>query len=415
MNIFEIVIINIILIMFPIFCYLFYNACFKDINEKINSLVLSLALFTSFYLDIRFAPSLPLVSFNIVLLIGYLKNKKVTALILSLLFISYYTYYFHLNVYLLIFEYAIYYLLFLLMRGRKWDKLLKINIFIFIKGTVFSFIMFHLFNKDAFFIYNFIDILLTLVMFYLISNLSLLILDKCENIMSLNNSLKELEKEKTLKESLFKITHEIKNPLAVIKGYLDMIDFDNPEKLKKHLPIIKSEVNRTLTLMDDFLDYTKIKINKDIIDIYMLLEEVIKVIKQLVNYHDVILEVNIPDDELFLLADYERLKQVLINILKNAVEAKDTTKVMKIVLEAKATDGEVIIEIWDNGVGMDAETLKNCGQMFYSTKKKGTGLGISLSKEIIRLHEGTIKYESVKGSYTKVIITLPIDKQLKTA
>lgn len=415
MSFIETVIINMILIMFPIFCYLFYNAYFKNINQKTSNLVLSIALFTSFYLDIKFCPRLPIISFNILLLISYLKNKKITAMMLSLLFIGYYNYYFHFNVYYLIIEYVTYYCLFLLMKKKACDKLVMINIFIFCKGIIFSFIMFHLLNKGDFWIYNFIDILLTLIMFYLISNLALIILDKCENIMNLNNSLKELEKEKTLKESLFKITHEIKNPIAVVKGYLDMININNPKKLEQYLPIIKSEINRTLTLMDDFLDYTKIKINKDIVDIYMLLEEVIKVIKQLVNYHDIILETNIPDEELFILADYERLKQVMINILKNAVEAKDSNKVMKIIIDTKIVANKVVIEIFDNGIGMDADTLKNCGEMFYSTKQKGTGLGISLSKEIIKLHDGTIKYESVKGNYTKVIICLPLDKKLKTA
>ena len=147
----------------------------------------------------------------------------------------------------------------------------------------------------------------------------------------------------------------------------------------------------------------------------MLLEEVVKVISQLVNYYDIILEANIPDDELFIVADYERLKQVMINILKNSIEAKDDNKIMKIQINTKTKENKIIVEIFDNGIGMDEKVLNNCGEMFYSTKKNGTGLGINLSKEIIKLHQGNIKYESMKGSYTKVSIVLPIEEKFKTA
>ena len=66
---------------------------------------------------------------------------------------------------------------------------------------------------------------------------------------------------------------------------------------------------------------------------------------------------------------------------------------------------KIIIE--DNGVGMDKDTLNNVSEMFFTTKKKGSGLGVSLSKEIIEQHKGTIVYNSVKGEGTRVIVTLP--------
>ena len=84
--------------------------------------------------------------------------------------------------------------------------------------------------------------------------------------MNINTAMKELEKEKVLRTSLFKLTHEIKNPLAVCKGYLDMLDLNNQEKVDKYIPIVKGEIERTLTLMDDYLDYTKVKINKEEVD-----------------------------------------------------------------------------------------------------------------------------------------------------
>ena len=69
---------------------------------------------------------------------------------------------------------------------------------------------------------------------------------------------------------------------------------------------------------------------------------------------------------------------------------------------------QIIIKIKDNGVGMDKKTLEKVDEMFYTTKEKGTGLGVALSKEIIHLHGGDMKYSSVKGKYTQVVISLPI-------
>ena len=94
--------------------------------------------------------------------------------------------------------------------------------------------------------------------------------------MNLNTAIRELEKEKVLRTSLFKMTHEIKNPIAVCKGYLSMMDYQDIEKIKKYNKIINSELTRTLDIMDNFSSWTKININKDIMDVNMLIEESLK-------------------------------------------------------------------------------------------------------------------------------------------
>lgn len=227
--------------------------------------------------------------------------------------------------------------------------------------------------------------------------------------MNLNTAIRELEKEKVLRTSLFKLTHEIKNPIAVCKGYLDMLDMDNGEKVHKYIPIIKGEIERTLTLMDDYLEYTKLSINPDVVDIYMLLDEVMESLNLFFKENKIKIEMDLPDDELYLNVDYNRIKQVLVNILKNADEAFDAKKgemIIKITTRVLKKYFQIIIE--DNGIGMDIDTLNNIGTMFYTTKKNGTGLGISLSKEIVELHGGKIKYYSEINKGTKVVISLPL-------
>ena len=119
-------------------------------------------------------------------------------------------------------------------------------------------------------------------------------------------------------------------------------------------------------------------------------------------------EFKIPDDELYVLLDYNRMKQVLVNILKNAIEAKSPRRKSKVWIEIIEENNTVAIQIKDNGIGMSAATLKRVDEMFYTTKEKGTGLGVSLSKEIIELHNGKLKYTSTEGRGTTVTITLPI-------
>lgn len=228
--------------------------------------------------------------------------------------------------------------------------------------------------------------------------------------MDLNSTIKELEKEKMLRASLFKITHEIKNPIAVCKGYLDMLDLNNEEKTRKYIPIVKQEIARTLTLMDDYLDYTKIKVEKEEIDLYLLLEDTCASLESLFKQHKIKTNFKIPDEELYMNLDYNRMKQVLVNLFKNALEAKNEEKDMTIWLSVKKNKDNVIITVKDNGMGMTEETLKKVSEMFYTTKQKGTGLGVSLSKEIVELHGGSLVYESTYGKGTKAIITLPIEK-----
>ena len=92
-------------------------------------------------------------------------------------------------------------------------------------------------------------------------------------------------------------------------------------------------------------------------------------------------------------------------MIKNSAEAIEHNKGI-IEISEKETINNIVIAIKDNGCGMDNEELQKCGETFFTTKKHGTGLGVGLSKEIIRLHNGTLEYSSKKNKGTKVTITL---------
>ena len=403
------IVFNITILFLPLSFYLINLSYNTNYKRKHDTLLLSVILFLQVTLFIYFRKySKSLILINIPLLISYLKRKEFTSIIISLLIGLYYVYGLKYNGFFIFFEYVLYYVIYLIINKKTIKSVSLIYIFVFIKSITLGIEVFYFNAQNALFIKNFLDVIIKMLVFYGSSYLVFMFLLRGEEIMNLNTAIRELEKEKVLRTSLFKLTHEIKNPIAVCKGYLDMLDMDNKDKVHKYIPIIKGEIERTLTLMDDYLEYTKVTINKDITDIYMLIDEVMESLDLFFIENKIKIVMNLPDDELYLNIDYNRIKQVLVNVLKNANEAFDTKKgemIIKIKTEVDNRYFNIIIE--DNGIGMDSETLDNVGTMFFTTKRNGTGLGISLSKEIIELHHGKIKYYSSLGKGTKVVISLP--------
>lgn len=185
-----------------------------------------------------------------------------------------------------------------------------------------------------------------------------------------------------------------------------MINLDNVDKSKKYLNIIKSEIDRSLNVIADFMEYSKIKINKEIIDMELLIEEIYESYTLLLRDNRINLNYQPKYDEVYLWGDYDRLKQVFVNVIKNSIESIDKDGIINIDMVIKGE--KVIITISDNGIGMTKEELKDMKTMFYTTKKNGTGLGVALSNEIILAHNGKMEYESIKNVGTKCIITLPV-------
>lgn len=408
MKIFDTMILDVVLITFTLMVYLLYLAYTKTFNKKENDLLFVVTVFSILYLILKYTDPLysgiPFLIINVPLILSYVKKSNLSVAITSLIMISYYYNYYQNYLLIIILEYVIYYLFYL-----KLSKKLTLHNFILtftVLKTIFTIILLSYLNYK--FPVYIVETLVSGLFLYILSLLIAYLLNKTEDILKLHMNIKEIESNKQIKTSLFRITHEIKNPIAVCKGYLDMFDKENPTHFKKYIPILKDEINRTLLLLEDFLAMNKVKINKDIIDINLLIEEVIKNIKILCNKNNIELKQNIIDDDIYINADYNRLTQVFINILKNSVEAIPKNKKGKIEVKEIIKDNNIIITVKDNGKGMSSELLNKIKEPFYTTKPKGTGLGVSLSEEIIKAHNGTLNYESEENKYTKVTITLPI-------
>lgn len=410
MNLFIIkdIILNLILITFPILVYLVLVCYRENINNSNKDTLLTIALITSLYLCLKYIPSevntKVLLFCNIPIVIAYMKKKHYLGIFLSIANVLYGYYVLHIEVTIMIIKYLSYLVLYLCARKKNLSSGSFILSIAIIQGF---FLSFEYFFKDIKVSVNDFILLLIIVFIYYFTTFSILYLFKVmDKIESLNTTIKMLEKDKKIKDALFKLTHEIKNPLAVCKGYMDMIDLNKEEKALKYINIMKQEINRSLNIISDFVEYNKIKVVKEQIDLNCLLDDVYDSFKILMTNKKIKLEYkNRDDQEIYFNGDYERLKQVIINMLKNAYEA--CTENGKVEISSNLYKNYLDILIEDNGIGMDEETLKNIKEMFYTTKQNGTGLGVALSNEIIKSHNGELLFTSEPNKGTKVTIRLP--------
>ena len=406
MNLFEIILFDSTFLIYPLLYFIIYMLFVKTLDKKKNNLCFDFALITSFYLLVKFGinsyKGMQLLFIDMLLLIAYLYRQNRSIIIINFLLIFYY-YNLGINVYLLIIEYAIYFCLYLY--SKKHKKISFVDIFLLIKiFIIYHFYYFSLGSKINIEYYDFIVLMLAL---FIIAKLISIIFKRAIAMCSLYKSVQNMENDKNTKESLFKITHEIKNPIAVVKGYLDMFNVNNIEHSKKYIPIIKEEINRVLVLLEDFLSITKIQIIKEEMDLGVLLDDVYDSFGLILNDKNIELDYQ-KADEVYISADYNRLKQVLVNLLKNSVES--IKEAGKISINYSLLSNKIKIIVTDNGIGMDKQELESLKNAFFTTKKNGTGLGIYLSNEIIEKHGGHMKYESVKNKGTKVTISLPYKK-----
>ena len=410
MEIFDTMILDIILIALPLTVYLLYLAYTKTFNKKENELLIVVTIFTILYLLFKYTRPLymnmPFMIINIPLIIAYIKKSKIPIVVTSVIMVAYYYSFYQNYLPIILLEYLLYYLFYL-----KLFKEFKVHDFILIFTTIKVVITLILLSYQNYVFPVYVsEIIIEGIYLYAVANIIIYFLNKTEEVLKLHMNIKEIKHNEQIHTSLFQITHEIKNPIAVCKGYLDMFDSENPKHFKKYIPILKDEINRTLLLLEDFLAMNKVKINKDIIDINLLIEEVIKNIDMLCQENNIKLTTKIIDDDIYINADYNRLTQVFINLLKNSIEAIPKDKNGKIIVHERMKENHIIITIKDNGKGMSKELLNKIKAPFYTTKQRGTGLGVSLSDQIIKAHNGTLNYESKEGEYTKVTITLPIEE-----
>jgi len=233
------------------------------------------------------------------------------------------------------------------------------------------------------------------------------LIEKIKEIHQLRLEVQNTEKLRVISELTSVFAHEIRNPMQVTRGFLQLLNEpDLPKEKKDYIKISIEELDRANEIIEDFLSFGKPSINNIAkIEIGYQLERVVNIIRSYGVNHNVEIKTDILDN-CWIHANPQKLKQSLINILKNAVESMPNGG--RVWVSCTSTeDGYIKITIKDQGIGMTKKQIDRLGSPYYSLKEKGTGLGMMVSFQIIRSFKGEVKVNSEKDRGTEFIILLP--------
>lgn len=229
-----------------------------------------------------------------------------------------------------------------------------------------------------------------------------------EEMLIIRKSLIEKTQMATLGKMSAYLAHEIRNPLEAISGAVEVI------KLKEELnssngffKIINEEIETLNNFLDEFLNFARIKSYEfKKIDIINLLNDISKLLEAMIENNNITLIKEFNSQQRYIKGDINKIKSVFTNIILNSVEAIKKSGYIRIKVE-NSTDS-IFIYIEDNGSGIKNEDLDKIFNPFFTTKKSGSGIGLSISKEIIEKHGGKIEADVEKNTVFK--IKLPIYK-----
>ncbi|MCC8022399.1 MAG: HAMP domain-containing histidine kinase [Clostridiales bacterium] len=213
------------------------------------------------------------------------------------------------------------------------------------------------------------------------------------------------------------VSHELRTPLTSIKGWGETLILDpltDPELTHRGLQVMINESARLSEIVEELLDFSRMQngrmvLRLDKIDILAELDEILFVFKERALREGIDIQYNTPDLPAPAFADANRIKQVFVNIMDNAI--KYTEEGGRIFVSAEIQEHAIQIIVADNGCGIAEQDLPRVKEKFYKSNisVKGSGIGLAVADEIISLHGGTLDIASVEHEGTTVYIKLPLD------
>ena len=229
-----------------------------------------------------------------------------------------------------------------------------------------------------------------------------------DSIQQSEELLRKSEKLAVVGELAAGVAHEIRNPLTSLKGFIQLLK--EGERNQMYFDIIEAELERLNEIVDEFLLLGKPNpAKKAYHHVSDMLQHVMKLLEGQALLHHVTVQYSIDEQLPPLYCDENQLKQVFINIIKNAIEAMPNGGILRI--EAKQRLDSILIFITDEGCGIPKERMATLGEPFYSTKEKGTGLGLMVSFKIVEAHGGKMEIHSEEGKGTTVCLLFPISSK----
>jgi two-component system sporulation sensor kinase B len=231
------------------------------------------------------------------------------------------------------------------------------------------------------------------------------VIEYSKELERFNNELQRSEKMDIISELAASVAHEVRNPLQVTRGFLQLLEEKSKDKDKEYLKLALDELDRASEIITDFLTFAKPEIEQvTLIDVLGEFKHIEGILYPLANYQGGGVQINIPTG-LIIRGNASKFKQALINMIKNSIEALGEDGLIQI--WAYEESGVVAIHIRDNGDGMGAEEIKRLGEPYYSNKTRGTGLGLMVTFRIIEAMKGSITFTSEKQVGTEAVIRFP--------
>ncbi|MBE3568857.1 MAG: PAS domain S-box protein [Bacillales bacterium] len=244
---------------------------------------------------------------------------------------------------------------------------------------------------------------------YLNTHLNLTVIRDVTEQIKIQEQLRKSDTLNVVGELAAGIAHEIRNPMTAMKGFIQLLEHNLNGQYAMYFDVIKTELERIESIITEFLILAKpqaVQFQK--VDIGNVIRHTVDLLTPQALMTNVQLLVEMDQNLPAVYAESNQLKQVFINIIKNAIEVMP--KGGNISIQSKVEKEYVCIMISDEGTGIPEEKIKKLGEPFYTTKERGTGLGLMVSFKIIKEHNGKVEVKSKVGEGTTFYIYLPIKK-----
>jgi signal transduction histidine kinase len=238
----------------------------------------------------------------------------------------------------------------------------------------------------------------------------------------INHMADELSMSESMKnEFISSVSHELRTPLTAIKGWAETIGAmpEDTVSVTKGMKVISNETERLSQMVEDLLDFSRVQngrftLNKDTIDILAELGDAVLMYTEKAKADNIAVVYDEPDMLPFIYGDKNRLRQVFINVIDNAIKYSDKGGLVSIQASMK-DENHIQIDISDKGCGISPDDLPKIKTKFYKANysRRGSGIGLAVADEIITMHDGQLNVYSEQGVGTTVTIILPVKSSVK--
>jgi two-component system sporulation sensor kinase B len=299
-------------------------------------------------------------------------------------------------------------------KGNRNSFILTIGIlFLAISGTVDLLIYYLSATRYVLFLWKFgvLGMIITLVVI-LARRISIdyaMLVTYSRDLELYNHKVERTEKLKIISDLAASVAHEVRNPLQVTRGFLQLLSNRSDNQSQVYFGMAINELDRASSIITDFLTFAKPELEHQVVlDLDEEMRKIEVMMTPLTTMQGGALQFNI-QEKLYIYGNSSKFKQAFINIIKNSIEAIQVDGL--ITIRAYSNGSKVVIHIKDSGEGMEGEELAKLGEPYFSTKTKGTGLGLMVTFRIIEVMAGTIEFHSIKGKGTEAIIRFPLVDQ----